>query len=330
MIVLNPPFSSPFHSLLIAHAQKVLTMKTIQTRMAAGLLLPLSACLLSSACAADEPVQDEKRERRVEVRVESRSSSTNGDEPQVRTEGRIVVIGPDGVKREYDLNAPEGRALILEMEGGLDALKVLEGQAAASSSAATDAQPAKERVMLGVACEEAPQILRKHLKLDNAGLVVLSVSDKSPAADAGIEPDDVLVSLNDRQLQTIEQLMDVVSTLEGQPARLQIIRSGSSMEVTVTPRKMMVSELTPATGEGAATALDVPPLPGRSQRLNRLFPGIIIDEQFPADPAAMERMLKKLSSLAREEALRTPQEQLQQLRDEVQQLRREIGEMKKQ
>lgn len=325
------PSSDPsFHSLLSARAQKVLNMKSIQTRMAAGLLLPLSACLLSSASAADESVQSENRGQRVEVRVESRSSSTNGDEPQVKTEGRIVVIGPDGVKKEYDLNAPEGRALILEMEGGLDALKVLEGQAVGSSKAAADAEPAKERVMIGVACEEAPQLLRKHLKLDNAGLVVLSVSDKSPAADAKIEPDDVLVSLNDRQLQTIEQLMEVVSTLDGQPARLQIIRSGSPLEVTVTPRKMTVPDLAPATEEGESTALDVPRLPGRNQRLNRLFPGIIIDEQFPADPAAMERMLKKLSTLAREESLHTPHEQLQQLRDEVQQLRREVGELKKQ
>jgi membrane-associated protease RseP (regulator of RpoE activity) len=306
-------------------------MKTIQTCMAAGLLLPLSACLLSSASAADEPAQSEKRERRVEVRVESRSSSssTNGDEPQVKTEGRIVVIGPDGVKKEYDLNAPEGRALILEMEGGLDALKVLEGQAAASSKAAADAEPAKERVMIGVACEEAPQLLRKHLKLDNAGLVVLAVSDNSPAADAKIEPDDVLVSLNERQLQTIEQLMEVVSTLDGQPARLQIIRSGSPLEITVTPRKMTVPDLAPATEESDATALDAPRLPGRNQRFNRLFPGVIIDEQFPADPAAMERMLKKLSSLVREESQHTPDEQLQQLREEIQQLRREVNEIKR-
>lgn len=328
---MNAPVNSRLHSLSSFRAQKVLTMKTIQTCMAAGLLLPLSACLLSSASAADEPAQSEKRERRVEVRVESRSSSssTNGDEPQVKTEGRIVVIGPDGVKKEYDLNAPEGRALILEMEGGLDALKVLEGQAAASSKAAADAEPAKERVMIGVACEEAPQLLRKHLKLDNAGLVVLAVSDNSPAADAKIEPDDVLVSLNERQLQTIEQLMEVVSTLDGQPARLQIIRSGSPLEITVTPRKMTVPDLAPATEESDATALNAPRLPGRNQRFNRLFPGVIIDEQFPADPAAMERMLKKLSSLVREESQHTPDEQLQQLREEIQQLRREVNEIKR-
>lgn len=328
---MNAPVNSRLHSLPSFRAQKVLTMKTIQTCMAAGLLLPLSACLLSSASAADEPAQSEKRERRVEVRVESRSSSssTNGDEPQVKTEGRIVVIGPDGVKKEYDLNAPEGRALILEMEGGLDALKVLEGQAAASSKAAADAEPAKERVMIGVACEEAPQLLRKHLKLDNAGLVVLAVSDNSPAADAKIEPDDVLVSLNERQLQTIEQLMEVVSTLDGQPARLQIIRSGSPLEITVTPRKMTVPDLAPATEESDATALNAPRLPGRNQRFNRLFPGVIIDEQFPADPAAMERMLKKLSSLVREESQHTPDEQLQQLREEIQQLRREVNEIKR-
>ncbi len=315
-------------------------MKSIHARMAAGLLLPISACLSSPVFAADEAVPGRSQEQRVEVRVESRSSSSseNGDKPQVKTEGRIVVIGPDGVKKEYDLNAPEGRALILQMEGGLDALKVLDGQAATSSSESATAAAVTERVMIGVACEEAPLLLRKHLKLDNVGLVVLSVGDKSPAADAKIEPDDILVSLNDRQLQTIEQLMEVVSSLEGQTARLQIIRSGSPMEITITPRKMAVPEPAADAVSESRGETGFPGLQGRSQRLNRLFPGIIIDEQFPADPEAMERMLKKLGSLAREEARRSTEkpaappetqpdvrQQLQQLREEIQQLRRELS-----
>jgi hypothetical protein len=312
--------------------------------MAAGLLLPLSVSLSCAVSAsADEPDSAPKQEQRVEVRVESRSSSTNGDEPQVKTEGRIIVIGPDGVKKEYDLNAPEGRALILDMEGGLDALKILDGQAPATPKATTETAAPQERVMLGVACEEAPTLLRKHLKLDNTGLVVLSVSENSPAAEAQLEPDDVLISLNDRQLQTIAQLMEVVAGLEGTPSRLQIIRSGAPMEMTVTPRKMPVPEVPPAGAALNPGDLESLPLPGLNQKLNRMFPGVIIDEQFPADPQAMERMLKKLSTLARDEARRAAeappvaaaplqpdiQQQLQQLRQELQQLRRELKGEKK-
>lgn len=319
-------------------------MIRLQTRTAAGLLLPLSLTIACSHNAsADEPPRPSKQEQRVEVRVESRSTSTNGDEPQVKREGRIIVIGPDGVKKEYDLNAPEGRALILDMEGGLDALKILDGQAPATAKAATETVAPQERVMLGVACEEAPTLLRKHLKLDNAGLVVLSVSENSPAAEAQLESDDVLISLNDRQLQTIAQLMDVVAGLEGMTSRLQIIRSGTPMELTVTPRKMPVPVVPPAAANVNAGALEMMRPPGLNQQLNRMFPGVIIDEQFPADPQAMERMLKKLSTLARDEARRATeappvaaaplepeiQQQLQQLREELQQLRRELKEGKK-
>lgn len=336
-------------------------MKRIQTRTAAGLLLPFSSSLVfAAAIAADEPAKSQpqppaaadsqqagrpessRQEQRVEVRVESRSSQSGDGDPEVKTEGRIIVIGPDGVKTEYDLNAPEGRALILQMDGGSDALKVLEGQAPKAGKKGSDAAPASERVMIGVACEEAPQLLRKHLKLDKAGLVVLSVTEKSPAAEAKIEPDDVLISLNDRQLQTIEQLMEVVSGLEGQPARLQIIRNGSPMELSVTPRRMPVPELPPVALNGDFGEGGIIRLPGFDQRLNRIFPGVIIDEQFPADQAAMERMLKKLGSLAGEELGRgsetppaTPekqsevQQQLQLLREELQQLRRDLQSEKK-
>ncbi|MFM7056154.1 MAG: PDZ domain-containing protein [Planctomycetota bacterium] len=318
-------------------------MKCMQKHTVAGLMLPLSVSLFSAVSVADEPAPAGKQEQRVEVRVESRSSSQsrNGDKPEVKTEGRIVVIGPDGVKKEYDLNAPEGRALILQMEGGLDALKVLDGQAATAPGDPAAAGAVAERVMIGVACEEAPLLLRKHLKLDNVGLVVLSVGDQSPAAEAKVEPDDILVSLNDRQLQTIEQLMEVVGGLEGQPARLQIIRSGSPMELSVTPRKMSVSQLSIDADAAKPGDPDLLRLHGRNQRLHRLFPGVIIDEQFPGDPEAMERMLKKLGTLAREEASRSAeqpaapadgqpdvQQQLQQLREEIQELRRDLSKEK--
>ncbi|MFM7036307.1 MAG: PDZ domain-containing protein [Planctomycetaceae bacterium] len=319
-------------------------MIRLQTRTAAGLLLPLSLTLACSRVASgDEPTPAPRQEQRVEVRVESRSSSTNGDEPQVKREGRIIVIGPDGVKKEYDLNAPEGRALILDMEGGLDALKILDGQPPAAAAATAEAAAPQERVMLGVACEEAPTLLRKHLKLNNSGLVVLSVSENSPAAEALLEPDDVLISLNDRQLSTIPQLMEVVAGLEGKPSRLQIIRSGTPMEISVTPRKIPVPEVLPAAKGLNPGDLENMRLPGLNQQLNRMFPGVIIDEQFPADPQAMERMLKKLSTLARDEARRAAdgapasasppqpeiQQQLQQLREELQQLRRDLQGAKK-
>ncbi|MEY3459644.1 MAG: hypothetical protein RL215_2801, partial [Planctomycetota bacterium] len=288
-------------------------MKLSQTRTVAGLLLQASAAvLLAAPTMADEPppapaaapekpaAADEKStQQRVEVRVESRSTSDGGIRNQV-TQGRVTVIGPDGVKREYDLRDPEGRALILRMDGGLEALDLLEktGKAASEEAAEENSEGLKEpavreRVMIGVACEEAPLLLRRHLKLDTAGLVVQSVSENSPAAEAGVEPDDVLLSINDQQLRTREQLVEAIAGLQGQAVRLQIIRNGDPLELTVTPRKMPV----PApviSADDAQKLLEegaIPNIPGT--KLRRFFPGVIIDEQFPTDQEAMESLLKK-------------------------------------
>jgi membrane-associated protease RseP (regulator of RpoE activity) len=149
-------------------------------------------------------------------------------------------------------------------------------------------------------------LLRKHLKLDNAGLVVQSVSEKSPAAAAGIEADDVLISLNDIQLQTRDQLVQAVAELENQTVRLQLIRNGERREVSVTPRKMRVPEGSTAAAVSVAGMPSFPngPIPGLDGEFGQVFPGVIIDEQFPADPEAIKRLLKRFGSEVRGEARR--------------------------
>lgn len=332
-------------------------MNLYQTRKAAGLLLQASAVLLFSgpASLADEPAApvpsaaapaapagDEKRtEQRIEVRVESRSDS-NSPDGSVKTQGRVTVIGPDGVKKEYDLNDAAGRAVILQMEGGPEALKILEGTGSVLQGIpgsgvgnGSSTQEMLERVMIGVACEEAPVLLRKHLKLNDAGLVVQSVSDKSPAAEAGIEVDDVLLSLNDVRLQTRDQLVQSVTELENQPVKLQIIRSGEPREVTITPRKMRVPQPAAANVESGDTAVQGFAIPGMNQQFSQVFPGVIIDEQFPANPEAMQRLLKKFGSQAQMEARRAAEaaagtksnaesSSLAELRSQIEQLQGDV------
>jgi C-terminal processing protease CtpA/Prc len=331
-------------------------MKLSQTRRAAGLLLQASAAvLLAAPTIADElpsapPAAPEKpaaadekpTQQRVEVRVESRSTSDGGKRNQV-TQGRVTVIGPDGVKREYDLRDPEGRALILRMDGGVEALGLLEGTGKAASGEKPEEkneglkEPAvRERVMIGVACDEAPLLLRRHLKLDAAGLVVQSVSESSPAADAGVEPDDVLVSINDQQLQTREQLVEAIAGLEGQAVRLQIIRNGDPLQLTVTPRKMPVPDpvISAADDQKLLEEGAFPAIPGI--KLRRFFPGVIIDEQFPTDQEAMESLLKKSRQAAEaarrfgDPAAAAANADTQELSKQLEQLRRELEAIREQ
>lgn len=300
-------------------------MKLHQTRKAAGLLLQASVVLLFSGptLLADEPVSavgtatepagpegEEKRtERRIEVRVESRSESKTADGP-AKIQGRVTVIGPDGVKTEYDLSNPEGRALILQMEGGAEALKI-SGETGSGRPAIPGSDDGNgfstpevlERVMIGVACDAAPELLRKHLKLDDAGLVVYSVSEKSPAAEAGLEVHDVLLSINEVRLQTREQFVQAVKELENQSVKLQIIRSGEPRELTITPRKMLVHEAVAGSVESGNVVRGFA-IGDRQPGFPDVFPGVIIDEQFPDSPQAMQRLLKKFGSQAQQQSRR--------------------------
>ena len=51
-----------------------------------------------------EDVEKSTGKKRVEFRIESSSTSNgeDGDPPKVVTKGKVVVVGPDGQKKEYD------------------------------------------------------------------------------------------------------------------------------------------------------------------------------------------------------------------------------------
>lgn len=87
---------------------------------------------------------------------------------------------------------------------------------------------------LGVSTAPAPAVLRRHLGLaKGVGLIVDAVAPNSPAADAGLKPDDVLHKLNDQLLVNQMQLAVVVRTLRpGDVVRLAVYRDGKPTEVS--------------------------------------------------------------------------------------------------
>lgn len=271
-------------------------------------------------------------QKRIEVRVQSRREEGKaGEAPKVMTQGRIVVVGPDGIRREYDLNDAEGRAVILQMDGGTDALAELEslsGRAAGAEN--TGLQATEERMVIGVVCEEASKLLRRHLKLDDAGLVVLGVSEGRPAAEAGIEVDDVLVSVNDQRLQTREQLVELVTNADGKPLQVTVLRDGEPRTIEVTPRKMSVPV------EGVVSGAPQFVLPQELQQMMQsrglapgqlIHPGVIVEGAVPASPTDLQKMLQSLRSEAEAATATQPtdlSEQLEKLRTEVQKLHEEV------
>jgi len=106
------------------------------------------------------------------------------------------------------------------------------------------------RGRLGVGIQDVNQALAESFNLQKtAGALVTSVEKDSPAAKAGLEPGDVIVRYNGKDVNTSAQLPVLVSnTKPGEVAKLDVVRKGDSKRIDVT-----VGELKP---EKVAAAAD--------------------------------------------------------------------------
>jgi len=96
------------------------------------------------------------------------------------------------------------------------------------------AHPARER--LGLAVQPLTPALARQLGVpDTTGLVVAGVKDGSPAAEAGIQPGDVIVQVNGKPVRTVAEFRQAFAAQKaGEPTLFQIHRKDASLFVAVT------------------------------------------------------------------------------------------------
>jgi membrane-associated protease RseP (regulator of RpoE activity) len=109
-------------------------------------------------------------------------------------------------------------------------VKVVEPDGEADSAAR------KDRPWLGLATEEAPEVLGSQLGLEaGAGLVVTFVTPDSPAAKAGLQKNDLLVEFEGQSLVHPAQLRKLVWVRKaGTPVKLAFYRAGKKQTVSAT------------------------------------------------------------------------------------------------
>lgn len=83
---------------------------------------------------------------------------------------------------------------------------------------------------------------------------VISVAASSPAAQAGIQPGDALVSLDGQPVASLQQVQAYTGSHAGQPIAV-VVRRGQGQEIslTLTPQQLPESEGRAAVGVGLAT-----------------------------------------------------------------------------
>ena len=93
---------------------------------------------------------------------------------------------------------------------------------------------------VGIAVGPTDAVLRSQLRLpEGAGVVVTQVVPEGPAQQAGVEQDDILLSVNGKPIASGEDLDKALQSADpdGPPLTLKLLRAGESVEKQVTPRK---------------------------------------------------------------------------------------------
>ena len=74
----------------------------------------------------------------------------------------------------------------------------------------------------------------------NAKILVTSVNKGEPAAEAGLEPGDQIVAVNDKPIEQSffgrDMIIQAIRSSEGKPVKLTVIRGGERKDIEATPR----------------------------------------------------------------------------------------------
>ncbi len=117
------------------------------------------------------------------------------------------------------------------------------------------------RGYLGVQAQQVSREMSAALHLTSAtGALVANVEPNSPAAQAGVQPGDVIESVNGTQVGNPRDLaVDVAAVPPGSAARLAILRDGERREIAVTvatlPGEQRDASAADQTGRGVGLAL---------------------------------------------------------------------------
>ena len=118
-----------------------------------------------------------------------------------------------------------------------------------------------QRARLGISYRRAPQSLIENEDLPNGAAVVMQVMDNSAAADADLEPGDVIVSVDGQTLTENLQLSNLIAGKQpGDTVSLTVNRDGDTREVTAAL----------GTREGSTTAASQSDTPSTDEMMSEL------------------------------------------------------------
>ena len=121
-----------------------------------------------------------------------------------------------------------------------------------------DPRPAAPPWLIGLAVEPLDPFIRSHLDIPgDTGVRVSMVAPEGPAAKAGLQQNDILLSANGRKLRSLPELKEIVMQAgrEGKPIDMELLHEGQRKTVSIEVRGPdRPQEKGPESGEGPADA----------------------------------------------------------------------------
>ena len=116
------------------------------------------------------------------------------------------------------------------------------------------------RGWLGVRIQEVTEEIAESLGMDRArGALVSGINEDGPAAGTGIEPGDVVIAFDGREIREMRDLPRIVADTEpGKEVDVVVLRDGEEMSFKVTTGRLEESEEAAATESGGETPEDAP------------------------------------------------------------------------
>ena len=159
------------------------------------------------------------------------------------------------------------------------------------------------RGYLGVAIQDVTPALARKLDLKDArGALVSDVTPKSPAAKAGIESGDVVISFGGRKVESARQLkLDVGRAKPGESFNVTLLRDGSEKSVKITIKELQDKEglakadSSSSEGDDVLDGVGVGDLDAQTRRELKIpekVEGVLVTEVSP-DSAAREQGLQQ-------------------------------------
>lgn len=207
-----------------------------------------------------------------------RSIMVDGEQQQ-ESFGKAIVIGPDGVRQEFQL-APNANG-----QPGNAQPRWHQFQA----------QPVQDSYRIGVYCDPMNEALSSQLDIEpGTGLLVNDVMEDAPASTAGLQKFDILMFAEDTALKSNEDLTKLVDEAGKKEKALSItiLRKGKEKTVEVTPEKRPVSDLRVMGGLGQGGPIQM--------QFRQLGPGALIDPPIMIDQNIHQQMRKEMELMRKE------------------------------